>query len=644
MLENSSPRLKLPQPFLPRRHIYWMVGIIGALLACAISLTLPIPAAIGLTMRYNALVPLVVIPLLLYPVYRRPEPLAFWLSFCLTLVLFALPLSGLWNSGISEFPILVGGLFPIADGVNYYQDARRILEGGGFGEISSGRPLFTAVLGALLGLTHQNLQVTLVILAAIAAASCFLLSREVQRTHGTVAGLTLLTVLYLFYRRFAGAAWTESLGLPLGAVGFALIWRGVDQRRSRPFLLGLLLVSLALNARAGTFLVLPALVLWGSWFFRDRSKVSLRFLGWGFGTLFLSFVLNYLVLLVVGSPEAAFSNYSYTFYANVVGSKNWQQVRFDHPEVLELSGSDLSQQIYQLAFEQLRARPLVLVWTSLEAIALFLSPTSQGSFSFVAGFGGVQPGRLTAYLLYLLSLVGLFRCVRHWRNPHSSMVLAFCLGVLVSTPMVPPWVGSVGRIYAATVAISAILPALGLTFFWHRVKWDTTLKIPEYDFRAKVLPLFSVLLIGFSILGPILTKAVDATLLPPPISQMSLPHDQTCPNSERTVFVRYVPGSVIHLVADESIRQTHLPNVRVSDFLNGIRASGADQRREVQPMTALTSDTTIMSALDLHPRSLRNVWIFTDRASLPKERGILQVCGRRDGNAMYADSVQSVSP
>jgi hypothetical protein len=642
-MPNSLPWLKRPDPLLPRRHAYWIAGIIGVLLVYAIALTFPIPAEIGLTMRYSPFVPLIAIPLL-YPLYRRPEPLAFCLSFCVTLVLFALPLSGLWNSGISEFPTLAGGLLPLADGVNYYQDARRILEGGRFGEISSGRPLFIAMFGALLGLTHQNLQLTLVILAAIAAASCFLLSREVQRTHGTAAGLTVLTVLYFFYRRFAGVPWTENLGLGLGAVGFALLWRGVDKRRSRPFLFGILLLALAMNARAGAFLVLPALVFWGSWFFRGESRVSLRFLGWGFGALFLSFLLNYLTLLIVGSPDVAFSNYAYVFYANVVGAKSWQQVRLDYPEVLELSGSDLSSRIYELAFERLRENPLILVRTSLEAIAVFLGPTSEGSFSFVIDLSGAQSNRFTIYLFYLLSLVGLFRCFRQWRNRHSSLVLAVSLGVIVSLPMVPPWVGSAGRIYAATVPISAILPALGLSFLGQRSKWNAAPKVADSSLPAKALPIFSILLVGFSILGPALTKAVDAALIPPEMSQMSLPVQQVCPNSERVVFIRYVPGSVIHLVPDESRRQTHLPNVRISDFLNGLESSGATQRREVQPLTALTSGTTVMSAIDLNPRSLKNVWVFAESASLPKERGVLQVCGRREGNAMYADSVQSVTP
>jgi hypothetical protein len=108
-MPNSFPWLKRPDPLSSRRQAYWIAGIIGVLLVYAIALIFPIPAEIGLTMRYSPFVPLVAIPLLLYPLYRRPEPLSFCLSFCVTLVLFALPLSGLWNSGISEFPTLAGG-------------------------------------------------------------------------------------------------------------------------------------------------------------------------------------------------------------------------------------------------------------------------------------------------------------------------------------------------------------------------------------------------------------------------------------------------------------------------------------------------------------------------------------------------------
>jgi hypothetical protein len=44
----------------------------------------------------------------------------------LTLILFALPISALWNSGISD-GFIIGGLLPTGDAGGYYWEARRCL-------------------------------------------------------------------------------------------------------------------------------------------------------------------------------------------------------------------------------------------------------------------------------------------------------------------------------------------------------------------------------------------------------------------------------------------------------------------------------------------------------------------------------------
>jgi len=133
-----------------------------------------------------------------------------------------------------------------------------------------------------------------------------------------------MTILFLFYRRFIGTTLTENLGLSLGAVGLAVLWRGSRERQHARVLIGIFLLSLALNARAGAFFVLPLLVLWGMWLFRGRSRLSLRFLVEGIGVVLLAFAIN-LLLLKVLAPEGstAFSNFSYTFYGLVVGGKGW---------------------------------------------------------------------------------------------------------------------------------------------------------------------------------------------------------------------------------------------------------------------------------------------------------------------------------
>ena len=124
--------------------------------------------------------------------------------------------------------------------------------------------------------------------------------------------------------------------------------------------MGLLLLTLALNARAGAFFILPVIILWGAWSFRGVARVSWRFLIGGAGVVLFGFILNSILLKIIGSPHGmAFSNFSYTLYGLIVGG-TWTQVMVDHPEIKALAEPELSRRIYALAFEALRAHPLSL--------------------------------------------------------------------------------------------------------------------------------------------------------------------------------------------------------------------------------------------------------------------------------------------
>src|SRR5262249_34432527 len=122
--------------------------------------------------------------LLLYLVYRWPGWLGTLGSLTATLGLFSLPLLALW-SHVGIHGSAVGGLLPFSDASGYYYDARRLLDGHLMGW-SARRPLFPSVLATLLGLTGQNLQVTLAILVGLNAVACFLLAHEIKASHGTL--------------------------------------------------------------------------------------------------------------------------------------------------------------------------------------------------------------------------------------------------------------------------------------------------------------------------------------------------------------------------------------------------------------------------------------------------------------------------
>ena len=78
-------------------------------------------------------------------------------------------------------------------------------------------------------------------------------------------------LLLLSERQWAGFVQTEAIGLPLGLIGFTLIWRATAGREADPAkarllaVIGLFAISVALMARAGPFFILPALAIWCAW-------------------------------------------------------------------------------------------------------------------------------------------------------------------------------------------------------------------------------------------------------------------------------------------------------------------------------------------------------------------------------------------
>ena len=92
------------------------------------------------------------------------------------------------------------------------------------------------------------------------------------RTLGVGSGIFMLLCLFMFYRRYIGTTLTEHLGITFGCLAFCLIWRGAVAARLGPVLVGLFFLSLGLNARAGAFLILPAIACWAAWDLRGPSR------------------------------------------------------------------------------------------------------------------------------------------------------------------------------------------------------------------------------------------------------------------------------------------------------------------------------------------------------------------------------------
>ena len=183
------------------------------------------PMSMALRTGFGLVIPIT--SLVVYAAFRVKDRLGDLLSMAATLCLFAMPLAGLWASGQSQ-SVTISGLLPLTDASFYYQDSLRIIMGQDISHFSAMRPFFPGFLSFLMNLTDRNFMFSLAIITAIAAIGIYFTVREVQRTHGTEVAVFLLLILFLYFRHHSGTSMSETLGMPLGALGMALVWRSTS--------------------------------------------------------------------------------------------------------------------------------------------------------------------------------------------------------------------------------------------------------------------------------------------------------------------------------------------------------------------------------------------------------------------------------
>ena len=580
-----------------------------------VSTTAPFPfRQVGIAARYNFLKTGVILLICVYSVFCLRGWVGSTASLAVVMGLFGLSLVGLWSSGETTSTI-ISGLLPWADASKYYQDALRLLEGGSFQAFSAWRPLFSGLLSGILAITGRNLQITLGLLTGMVAIACFLLAREVQRKHGPLTAAFVVLVLFFYYRqRVSGMVLSEQLGLTLGMLGFAVLWRGGASHAWKRVLFGIFLVSLALNARPGAFFVLPGLALWASWNLGNGRKFSWLALFSAGVVIIVGFAVNSFVRALVSSePSLPFANFAYALYGLVTGGRQYASALADHPELSQLTGNAHFLRVYVLSFEEFLRHPAGLLVGMLKYWGQFFSFNWYSAYGYMISETAVITVGTRA-LMYALCLVGLVRCLRTRNDPHHQLVLSAFIGLLLSVPFVPPGDAYAVRLYAATMPIVAILPALGVNTLFSplekQFRWlhnDQTLE-REYSVG------FAALLVTLVILSPVLVKAfarpADALLV-------------DCQAGSEAVTVRFAPGSSVNILKESVFFLDRLPNFHSGRFQKQIHGLPAD--RQMKAFAGLESPFTIYETVDLV--TLRPVWLLLDPLILHSPGEVQGICG-----------------
>ncbi len=532
------------------RHAAWLAGIS---IAYGVVFLLPLPPQFkrqGIFLVDELI--LLLLLALVFLTYRQPGWGANYLRLGIILIAFTLPLLRLWETGESTWNIVLG-LLPWADATQYYFDASRLLEGSLFSAFSGRRPLYASLLALLLKISGQNLQIVLILFTIINALAVFLFVEEINIELGSISAVVALYLSQLFYRPFAGTVLTEQLGYPIGLLGLVVLIRAVKTDKLWLFSLGMALLTYALLIRAGTFFVLPLLVLFAVLHFAKNRQQYFRILLGMMIAIAIPVTSNLWLGRVAASPNAVeFSNFADTLYGQARGGVRWTQAAIDHPELASMVEPDRSRLLYQLTFEEIKRNPLGLIRGSIKAMVDFIRPGPLSAFGFLT-FGNKGVDLLAQVSAALLFLFGLWKSWMDRKNGISALILIFWAGTFFSIPFLPPVDAGI-RPYAGTIA-SVFLP-LCLVFsqgFFRRVEnsRDENRTVP-----VGISYTSAFLLILLSLVGAPLIRIVVKPLPMQPA---------TCVAELVPISFRLNRGSYILLSSVDEAPRTKVPVVLLTD-------------------------------------------------------------------------------
>jgi hypothetical protein len=572
-------------------------------------------ASLDFSMRVGFWPVIPIAAILVYLLFRIPGRMGSLLAFGGVMVMFAMPLAGLWSSGHTQSSV-ISGLIQLNDASGYYTDALRLSVGENFSFFSSRRPLFPAFLSFLLVITGHNLMTTLIILSAITAVCCYLMAREIQVTHGTEAAVFLLMMVFLYYRLHSGITMSENFGIALGCLGFTILWRGVAQKQFWLVWFGIFSSTLALNARAGAFFVLPFLVIFAGWLFRESKPISWRAIFLSSGAIVLGFFCSLLLGRLIGQTGGIpFANFSYTLYSLAAGGKSWAYIAEVHPQVFLLSEPEHTKRVFQLAFELMQQKPMQTIEGALFFWKALFTDTLYHVFSFVSRENWVLHP-FVKWGLYFLSIMGLVAWFKDRKSPLNNLVMICIIGIFLSVPLAPPTDSFRIRPYASSIGMICMLPALGVAQLGSWMKLQAFANVDLQKPSNPALP-FNLLLIALTLIAPLIIKNASSL---PEIAPAA------CGLGSQPVGIFFSKGTYINVAKNTEDFIDWPPNYHA--YLFQKNAHGLENVNLIAWLESVKPLHSLLVALDvIH---MDNIMLILPTELLPKENGYVQFCGNFD--------------
>jgi len=380
---------------------------------------------------------------------------------------------------------------PWADGVSWVTGAENILDGKLMAEFPSRRAIYPAFLSLIFFCTNGTYNAAIFtqsILFSIAIFSCFLLLRDIKEKISVGFFFACITLwLPITQSLFL----TENLGAILLIVSFGCLWKGVQQRCSNCYSVGLFLMSLAFFTRPwaiGCLLTLPLLAFLGP----TKTYIKLRYFLVYIFAIIAGFLINYIVTSVFSTPGTA-SNYPQTLYGLVSHSLNWRAASLD-PVIAKFLHANtdplkLNTIIYKRCLEIFMDNPWLFLHSILDTYSFYLNRITSSfntniylyplftllffvslrtkaqkphwlSYLFILAVLLLAYFHLPQFIFLVLLLYGLSHAIIKRHSNIGSFILLYLFGIFISLPIVG--IDGGNRVKIASDIFLFFLAAFGL--------------------------------------------------------------------------------------------------------------------------------------------------------------------------------------
>lgn len=565
------------------------------------------------------------IPLILLSLAHQPKG---WIKHVyvvgLLAIFYGLLLKWFWTTGYSEGATQLWGYLPTSDVISYYQEAYGLLAGNPLNGSATYRPLSTLFFSSLLWISNLNPKICLMIVVYLNVLGSLVASNELYNTHGTIASALYLTAGLLFYKFFAGTMMTEQVGFLLGNLAFASFWNGIKSNCLRKVLLGLFILSLGLNVRAGAMIILITLPFWIGFRF-SQGRFSVKWAGIALLVAFSGFALNTLAIKVFTPDNGTmFSNFGFTLYGVAVGNKGWYQIIRDHPGITTAEST-------QIAIQQILSDPLLFLKGIISTYRDFFDPSTCWAYCYLQ----LTPTKKNI-VVFILFLFGGWYIIKNRKQPFSSFLIFSLIGIFLSIPFAPT--RDVGqRSYTITNPILTSMLVMGIALI---KKWIIHLRKLSNTVQSNKLEIHDESETIFHYVYLLLTFTIALSLVVPLFTYNFKPLSkafplQTCAANEISISFLTNRNAWVHVLSPQDLPEgISIPYATLDTLTKIVYESPYHLKRSFTDSVQFAKPGNSIGYAPFYYRNNSQIPIYNlimvvvNTTELPKNLGFIQFCGK----------------